>query len=148
MPSRSPAPGTWARHRASTPLTAGRPTRSSPTTLNPPPRWAANEEFPYALVALGGDGQTHKGDGSHLADYYAYGRDVLAVADGVVVETGADATEANDRLQQPGESEEDFGKRTVAEQNKLLAKSYKAPLGNYVVIRHAGGEFSHYGHLK
>jgi murein DD-endopeptidase MepM/ murein hydrolase activator NlpD len=117
-------------------------------SLNTPHRWAANEEFAYDLVALGGDGQTHKEDGSHLADYYAYGRDVLAVADGVVVETGADATEANDRLRQPGESEEDFGKRTVAEQNKLLAKSYKAPLGNYVVIRHAGGEFSHYGHLK
>jgi hypothetical protein len=49
-----------------------------------------------------------RGDGSRLADYYAYGRDVLAVADGAVVEAGADATEANDRLQQPGESEEDF----------------------------------------
>jgi murein DD-endopeptidase MepM/ murein hydrolase activator NlpD len=117
-------------------------------SLNSPHRWAANEEFGYDLIALGGDGQTHKGDGSHLDDYYAYGRDVLAVADGVVVEAGADATEANDRLKQAGESEPDFEKRTVAEQNNLLAKSYKAPLGNYVVIRHAGGEFSHYGHLK
>jgi murein DD-endopeptidase MepM/ murein hydrolase activator NlpD len=117
-------------------------------SLNSPHRWAANEEFGYDLIALGGDGQTHKGDGSHLDDYYAYGRDVLAVADGVVVEAGADATEANDRLKQAGESEPDFEKRTVAEQNNLLARSYKAPLGNYVVIRHAGGEFSHYGHLK
>jgi murein DD-endopeptidase MepM/ murein hydrolase activator NlpD len=117
-------------------------------SLNSPHRWAANEEFGYDFVALGGDGQTHKGDGSHLGDYYAYGRDVLAAADGVVVETGADGTEANDRLRQPGESEPDFEQRTVAEQNKLLAQSYKAPLGNYVVIRHAGGEFSHYGHLK
>jgi hypothetical protein len=61
------------------------------------------------------------------------------VADGVVVEVGADATEANDRLKQPGESEADFEKRTVMEQNKLIARSYKAPLGNYVVIRHAEG---------
>ena len=117
-------------------------------SLNSPHRWAANEEFGYDLVALGGDGQTHKGDGSRLADYFAYGRDVLAVADGVVVEAGSDGTEANDRLKQPGEAEQAFEQRTVAEQNKLLARSYKAPLGNYVVIRHAGGEFSHYGHLK
>jgi hypothetical protein len=111
-------------------------------------RWAANEEFAVDLAALGGDGQTHKGDGSRLDSYYGYGREVLAVADGVVVEAVTDGTEADDRLRRPGEGEEDFEKRTVVEQNKLLAKSYKAPLGNYVVIRHAGGEFSHYGHLK
>ncbi|HEY4591897.1 MAG TPA: M23 family metallopeptidase [Thermoanaerobaculia bacterium] len=113
-----------------------------------PHRWAANEEFAFDLAALGGDGLTHKGDGSHLADYYAYGRGVLAVADGEVVEVGADATEANDRLQQPGESQADFEKRTYLEQAKLIAQSYKAPLGNYVILRHAGGEFSHYAHLK
>ncbi|HSF38642.1 MAG TPA: M23 family metallopeptidase, partial [Thermoanaerobaculia bacterium] len=33
-------------------------------------------------------------------------------------------------------------------QNKLLAQSYRAPLGNYVILRHAGGEFSQYAHLK
>ncbi|HEY2292615.1 MAG TPA: M23 family metallopeptidase [Thermoanaerobaculia bacterium] len=116
--------------------------------LESPHRWAANEEFAFDLAALGGDGLTHKGDGSHLTDYYAYGRDVLAVADGEVVEVVSDALEANDRLKQPGESEEDFEKRTYLEQAKLLAQSYKAPLGNYVILRHAGGEFSHYAHLK
>jgi murein DD-endopeptidase MepM/ murein hydrolase activator NlpD len=117
-------------------------------SLNSPHRWVTNEEFAYDLIALGGDGQTHKGDGSRLADYYAYGRDVLAVADGVVVEASTDATEANDRLRQPDEGEEAYWKRTVEEQNKLLTKGYKLPFGNYVVVRHAGGEFSHYGHLK
>lgn len=117
-------------------------------SLNSPHRWVTNEEFAYDLIALGGDGQTHKGDGSRLADYYAYGRDVLAVADGVVVEVSTDATEANDRLRQPDEGEEAYWKRTVEEQNKLLTKGYKLPFGNYVVVRHAGGEFSHYGHLK
>ncbi|HEX9945284.1 MAG TPA: M23 family metallopeptidase [Thermoanaerobaculia bacterium] len=111
-------------------------------------RWAANQEFAIDLVALGGNGQTHKGDGSRLDDYYDYGRDVLAVADGEVVEVAADASEANERLRQPGESEEDYEKRTLQAQNELLAKSYKAPIGNYVVIRHAGGEYSDYGHLK
>lgn len=116
--------------------------------LESPHRWAANEEFAFDLAALGGDGLTHKGDGSHLADYYDYGRDVLAVADGVVVEAGADATEADSRLKQPGESEEDFEKRTVTEQMKLLATGSKAALGNYVILRHTGGEYSHYAHLK
>jgi murein DD-endopeptidase MepM/ murein hydrolase activator NlpD len=111
-------------------------------------RWAAMEEFAFDLVALGGDGKTHKGDGSRLDDYYAYGRDLLAVADGVVVEVATDFTEADDRLRRPDESEEDYEKRTLMAQNELLAKNYKAPIGNYVVIKHAGGEYSHYAHLK
>ena len=111
-------------------------------------RWAVNEEFALDLVALGLDGKTHKGDGARLDDYYAYGRDVLAVADGTVVEVASNGTEANDRLRRPGESAEDFEKRTVQAQNELLAQSYKAPLGNYVILRHAGGEYSQYAHLK
>jgi murein DD-endopeptidase MepM/ murein hydrolase activator NlpD len=111
-------------------------------------RWAVPEEFALDLVALGGTGQTHKGDGSKLDDYYDYGRDVLAVADGVVVETVTDLTEASDRLKRPGESEEDFEQRTIARQNELLSHGYKAVIGNYVVIQHAGGEYSDYAHLR
>ena len=111
-------------------------------------RWAANQEFAFDFGQLGPDGRTHKGDGSRVEDYYAYGKDVLAVADGEVVEARADATEANDRLRRADESEGDFMLRTLAEQNKLVAQSYRAPLGNYVVIRHAGGEYSQYAHLK
>jgi murein DD-endopeptidase MepM/ murein hydrolase activator NlpD len=113
-----------------------------------PHRWAAPEEFGFDLMALGGEGKTHKGDGSKLDDYYGYGRDVLAVGDGVVVDVITDATEANDRLQRPGESYPDFEKRTIEAQYALLAKSYKATFGNCVVIEHPGGEFSQYGHLK
>jgi murein DD-endopeptidase MepM/ murein hydrolase activator NlpD len=111
-------------------------------------RWVANEEFALDLGALGPDGRTHKGDGTRLDDYFGYGRDVRAAADGTVVEVAANGTEANDRLRRPGESSEDFEKRTIAAQTELLAKSYKAVIGNYVVIKHAGGEFSHYAHLK
>jgi len=111
-------------------------------------RWAVPEEFALDLVALGGSGQTHKGDGSKLDDYYDYGRDVLAVADGVVIEVVSDQIEANDRLKRPGESEEDFEQRTIAGQNELLARGYKAVIGNFVVIQHAGGEFSDYAHLR
>lgn len=111
-------------------------------------RWAIPEEFALDLVALGGTGQTHKGDGSKLDDYFCYGRDVLAVADGVVVDTVTDLTEANDRLKRPDESEADFEQRTLAGQNALLARGYKAVIGNYVVIQHAGGEYSDYAHLR
>jgi Peptidase family M23 len=117
-------------------------------SLNSHHRWAPNQEFALDLLALGGEGTTHKGSGARLDDYYAYGRDVLAVADGVVVEAAADGVEAHDRLRQPGEGTADFEKRTIQAQNALLAKSVKAPLGNYVIVRHAGGEHSHYAHLK
>ena len=111
-------------------------------------RWVANEEFAFDLVGLGGDGRAQKGAGLRLDDYYGYGKDVRAVADGVVVEVATDATEANDRLRQPGESTEAYDQRTVAAQNQLLARSIRAPLGNFVVIRHSGEEFSHSVHLK
>jgi len=111
-------------------------------------RWAVPQEFALDLVVLGGDSKTHKGNGQRLDEYYDYGRDVLAVADGVVVEAVGDASESNDRLRQPGESAEDYQKRTVAEQGRLMAQGLKTLLGNYVVIRHGGGEFSDYVHLK
>jgi len=111
-------------------------------------RWAANEEFALDLGALGGDGKTHKGDGTRLDDFYCYGRDILAVADGTVVEVATDGTEANDRLRRPGESADDFQNRTVQAQNELLMKNPKAVIGNYVVLRHAGGEYSQYAHMK
>lgn len=111
-------------------------------------RWAANQEFAFDFLILGPDGRTFKGDSNRLDNYYAYGKDVLAVADGEVVEAGADATESHDRLRRPDESEDAFMQRTVMEQNKLLAQSYRAPIGNYVIVRHAGGEFSQYAHLK
>jgi murein DD-endopeptidase MepM/ murein hydrolase activator NlpD len=117
-------------------------------TLHSHHRWAINQEFALDLLALGGDGRTHKGQGARLDDYYAYGREVVAVAPGTVVESASDATEANDRLRQPGESPAAFLQRTIAAQNELLARSPKAPLGNYVVICHEGNECSVYAHLK
>lgn len=117
-------------------------------SFHTPHRWVTNEEFAVDLVVLEGEGRTHKGDGSRFENYYAYGRDVLAIGEGVVVEAVADGTEDPSRLPRPGESYADFEQRTLAGQSALLAKGYKAPLGNAVVIRHAGGEHSHYAHLK
>src|SRR5215210_1671705 len=111
-------------------------------------RWAINQEFALDLVALGGNGNTHQGEGSRLADFYSYGREVLAVADGTVVAVGTSALESDSRLRQPGESSEAFQQRTAAEQNELLAQAPIAAAGNYVVLRHAGEEYSQYLHLK
>src|SRR5262249_19031286 len=111
-------------------------------------RWAVNEEFALDLVALGGDGRTHKGDGTRLNDYYGYGRDVLAVADGTVVDVTTNGVESNDMLRKTGESPEDFDQRTRSKQNELLAQGYKAVIGNCVVIKHSSGEYSQYAHLK
>jgi murein DD-endopeptidase MepM/ murein hydrolase activator NlpD len=76
------------------------------------------------LVIVDEKGSTHRGDGKKNEDYFAYGQDILAVADGTVV-TVVDGVPDNP----PGEM------------NGLLA------LGNTVVIRHDDGLYSFVGHL-
>jgi len=44
------------------------------------------QRFAFDLLGVGPDGKTHKGDGSRNEDYYAFGREVLAPADGVVTD--------------------------------------------------------------
>ena len=112
-----------------------------------PHRWAPNEEFAMDIIRVGASGKSFKGNGSRLSDYYGRGQDVVAAADGVVVAVEARQPESSSRLRQPGESAEDFMKRTVAEQQTLLKNGPAGVAGNYVVIRHAGGEHSHYAHL-
>jgi hypothetical protein len=112
-----------------------------------PHRWALNEEFAIDVVRLGASGLTCKGDCSKLRDYFGYGEKVLAAADGIVVAVEAGQPESNERLRQPGESGEAFMKRTIEEQEKLLTKGAAGVGGNFVVLKHAGGEYSHYMHL-
>jgi murein DD-endopeptidase MepM/ murein hydrolase activator NlpD len=45
-----------------------------------------NQRFAFDLLGVGEDGKTKQGDGSRNEDYYAFGREVLAPADGTVVE--------------------------------------------------------------
>jgi hypothetical protein len=111
-------------------------------------RWVTNEEFALDVAVLHDNGRTYTGDGTKLAQYASYGADVLAIGDGVVVEARGDVTEADGNLRQPAETIEVYEQRVLAQQNQLLAKGYKEPLGNYVIIRHENGEFSHYAHLK
>ncbi len=45
-----------------------------------------NQRFAFDLLGVGPDGETHRGEGTKNEDYYAFGREVLAPADGVVTE--------------------------------------------------------------
>ncbi|WP_394851229.1 M23 family metallopeptidase [Pendulispora rubella] len=77
------------------------------------------------LVVVGPDGKTHRTDGRTNKDYHAYGREVLAVADGVVV-AAVDGVQENE----PGEE-----------------NPYLVP-GNMVILKHTDHLYSLYAHLQ
>src|SRR5262249_19141843 len=83
------------------------------------------QRFAFDLLGVGPDGKTHKGEGSRNEDYYAFGREVLAPADGVVTEV-IDGVRDN----VPGSM------------NPLSA------LGNAVFIQHSKHEVSVLAHFK
>lgn len=126
---------------------AGRWLIGAGSTLHSHHRWAVPEEFALDIARLGDGASTHRGDGTKLADYYAYGQDVLAAADGTVVGLLDGVPESETNLRRPGETIEAYMARVVALQGEILAKGAHGALGNYVTLEHAGGEFSHYAHL-
>lgn len=83
------------------------------------------QRFAFDLLGVGADGETHKGDGGRNEDYYAFGRQVLAPADGVV-------TEAIDGVRD----------NVPGSMNPLSA------VGNAVFIRHGKQEVSVLAHFK
>jgi murein DD-endopeptidase MepM/ murein hydrolase activator NlpD len=111
-------------------------------------RWSVGQEFAIDLGSLGANSRAYEGQGAKLSDYDDYGKDVMAAADGLVIEAHEGAPESDSNLQQPGESKEAYQGRWQAQQDALLAKGYKEFFGNYVVIRHGGGEFSTYAHFR
>ncbi len=112
-----------------------------------PHRWAPNEEFGLDVVRVGASGRTCGGPCSRPSDYYGYGQPVVAVADGEVVSVESGQGEALHRFRRPGESGEAFLERTIREQAVLLGRGAAGVGGNFVVVRHGGGEYSHYAHL-
>ena len=108
-------------------------------------RWRPAHEFALDLLQIGAGGSSFRGKGTQHADFYAFGQDVYAVADGIVVTAANDYPETD--LPHPGESPSDFADRV------LLPMWDKDPTGavatgNTVVIQHAGHEFSFYCHLQ
>ncbi len=111
-------------------------------------RWAIPEEFALDIAKLGAVGLTHKGDGTRFDDYYAYGADVLAAADGRVTSATNDQQEDSSAMQRPNETQEAYFARLQKEQGARLAKGLTAITGNYVMIDHGKNEYSLYAHLQ
>jgi murein DD-endopeptidase MepM/ murein hydrolase activator NlpD len=111
-------------------------------------RWAVPEEFALDIAKIGETGLSHKGDGTRFDDYYAYGADVLAAADGRVISAANDQPEDPSAMQQPNETQEAYFARLQREQGERLAKGVTAITGNYVMIDHGKNEYSLYAHLQ
>ncbi len=111
-------------------------------------RWAVPEEFAFDIAKIGESGLTHKGDGTRFDNYYAYGADVLAAADGRVISAESDQQEDPSAMQRPNETQEAYFTRLRKEQAQRLAKGLKGIAGNYVMIDHGKNEYSLYAHLQ
>ena len=88
--------------------------------------------YSYDFIVVDADGNNYRGNGDKHEDHFAYGRPVLAPGDGTIA------------LVQDGVSEEGSGEVSIAE----VKKNGMVIFGNYIVIDHGNGEFSHLGHLK
>jgi murein DD-endopeptidase MepM/ murein hydrolase activator NlpD len=86
---------------------------------------APNQRFAFDILKTDANGLTHKGDGTKNEDYYAFGQEIIAPANGVVVYV-VDGVQDN----KPGEM------------NRMYVP------GNLVVIKHADGEYSLFAHFK
>jgi murein DD-endopeptidase MepM/ murein hydrolase activator NlpD len=84
------------------------------------------EAFAYDFLQIGSNGKSYQRDGRNNADYYAYGKKVLAAKDGTVVAIRGDVAE-----NVPGES-----------------TNVASPGGNVVIIDHGENQFGYYAHLK
>ena len=111
-------------------------------------RWAIPEEFALDIAKIGESGLSHKGDGTRFDDYYAYGADVLAAADGRVTSVANDQQEDPSAMQRPNETQEAYFARLQKEQGERLAKGLTAITGNYVMIDHGKNEYPLYAHLQ
>lgn len=94
-------------------------------------RAAIAQRFAIDWVKLGTEGQTFHGDKLDNKNYYAYGVDALAVADGVV-------TEVKDGIPEniPGEN------------SRAVPITLETVGGNHVILDLGGGNFAFYAHLQ
>ncbi|HXH70988.1 MAG TPA: peptidoglycan DD-metalloendopeptidase family protein [Pyrinomonadaceae bacterium] len=86
---------------------------------------ALNQRFAFDILKVGADGKSHKGDGKRNEDYYAFGQEIIAPADGV-------ATYVVDGVQD----------NVPGEMNRMFVP------GNLLIVKHAEGEYSLFAHFK
>ena len=111
-------------------------------------RWSIGEEFALDIGRLGGDGLDHRGSGTRFDDFYGYGAEVVAAADGRIVAAVDGVPENAEALRRPDETMEAYGRRFNALQRAIVSRGVAGLLGNYVVIDHGNGEYAHYAHLR
>ena len=102
-------------------------------------------EFALDLVKIGGGGSSYRTDGTTPDDYYAFGENVYAAADGNVVQAVNEIPET--AMPRKGEPRRDFASRVL---DAMWEKDPTGRIagGNLVILEHAGGEHSVYVHLK
>jgi len=109
-------------------------------------RWAIPEEFGFDLIQLGSGSSSHRGDGTHFSDYYAYGQPVMAAAIGRVQAVVNNIAENPEALRRPGETDEAYTQRLLQMQAGHLENGTAA--GNYVLIKNGDNIYSLYAHLR
>lgn len=115
-------------------------------------RFTQSTEFGMDITLVDGDGNKYKDDGHKWTDWYAYGKKVFAAADGEVVRIAHRSDhDLETAMPQGGETEEEYEARFSQKQFELFmaedADLAEVAGGNYVRIKHANGEYSHYAHL-
>jgi len=100
-------------------------------------------EFAIDLGQLNQEGMCVWKDEMKDDDFLAYGKDILAIADGEVIDCFHDAYW---RINFPHDTASDEEKE---ERAKIQKEVGRLPIqcGNYVVLKHSNGEYSFYGHM-
>ena len=88
--------------------------------------------YSYDFTLVDAEGKRYRGDGAKSEDHFSYGKPVLAPGDGRVASVSDGVTEGDEGAMS----------REAVKANGMVL------FGNYVVIDHGNGEFSHLGHLK
>jgi hypothetical protein len=117
-------------------------------TLHSHHRWAAMEEFALDILQFAEKSKSYRTTGLTSQDYFGFGQDVIAVADGTVVEAVDKYSDDDAKLKQENETYDQYDQRIQSEQMQALAQDPYTVAGNYIVIRHNDFEYSMYAHLK
>lgn len=100
-------------------------------------------EFAIDLGRLSPEGLSAWKSGMRDEESLSYGKEVLAIGDGEVVDC---FNEAFWRVNFPVDTADEKEKAARAETEKAVGR-LPIQCGNYAVIRHANGEYSFYGHM-
>ncbi|MBS4538301.1 M23 family metallopeptidase [Clostridium sp. D2Q-11] len=88
------------------------------------------QRYAYDFIILDEEGKSYRNEFNQCESYYCYDKNILAPADGIVVEI---SNEAKDSL--------------IFKNGKFFSKSSHIA-GNYIVIKHSEKEYSTFAHLK